>query len=100
MRVFSINDSLRRNGFYLYKPIAIGGVANKITVGAVISKTEASLELFEYFNSKTNSWPLNTGWKLNQLLTRTMTAFLMEMDQVTIADITANQKQFLTLLKP
>jgi len=61
MRVFSINDSLRLNGFYLKKTIAIGGVAYKITVGAVISKTENSLELVEWFNSKTNSWPLITG---------------------------------------
>ena len=61
MRVFSINDSLRLSGFYLQKPTAIGGVADKITVGAVISKTEDSLELVEWFNSKTNSWPLITG---------------------------------------
>jgi len=29
-----------------------------------------------------------------------MTAFMTEMEQVTIADITANQKQLLALLKP
>jgi len=29
-----------------------------------------------------------------------MTAFMTEMEQVTIAEITANQKQLLALLKP
>ena len=60
MRVFSINDSLRLNRFYSQKLIATGGVAENITVGAVISKTEVSLKLVEYCNSKTNSWPLIT----------------------------------------
>ena len=74
--------------------------ADEITIGAVIRKTKDSLDLVQCFNSETNSCPLITGCELNQLLTRAMTAFMTEMDRVTIADITVNQKQFLALLKP
>ena len=56
------------------------------------------MDLAECFNSETNSCPLITGCKLNQLLTRAMAGFMAEMDQVTIEDITANQKQLLALL--
>ncbi len=82
----------RNGGFRLARP------AHEITVGAVIRKTEDTLDLVECFNSETNSCPLITGCKLNQLLTRAMAGFMAEMDQVTIEDITANQKQLLALL--
>ena len=84
----------RNGGFRLARP------ANEITVGAVIRKTEDTLDLVECFNSETNSCPLITGCKLNQLLTHAMAGFMAEMDRVTIEDITTNQKQLLALLKP
>ena len=59
---------------------------------------EDKLEPVECFNSETNSCPLIIGCKLNQLLTSIMTELMAEMDQVTIDDILANQKQLLALL--
>ena len=82
----------RNGGFRLARP------AHKITVGAVIRKTEDTLDLVECFNSETNSCPLITGCKLNLLFTRAMAGFMAEMDRVTIEDITANQKQLLAML--
>ena len=84
----------RNGGFRLARP------ADEITIGTVIRKTEDSLDLVECFNSEINSCPLINGCELKQLLTRAMTAFMTEMDRVTMADITANQKQLLALLKP
>ena len=59
---------------------------------------EDTLELVECFKRETNSCPLIIGCKLNQLLTSIMTELMAEMDQVTIEDIIANQKQLMTLL--
>ena len=59
---------------------------------------EDTLELVKCFNRETNSCPLIIGCKLNQLLTSIMTELMAEMDQVTIEDIIANQKQLMTLL--
>jgi len=84
----------RNGGFRLARP------AEDITVGAVIRKTEDTLELVECFNSETNTSPLITQCKLNLVLMRAMKRFMEEMDQVTIADITSNQRQLLNLLKP
>lgn len=83
----------RNGGFRLARP------AEDITVGAVIRKTEDTLELVECFNSETNTCPLITQCKLNLVLMRAMKRFMEEMDQVTIADITANQRSLLNLLK-
>ena len=59
---------------------------------------EDKLEPVECFNSETNRCPLIIGCNLNQLLTSIMTELMAEMDQVTIEDILANQKQLLALL--
>ena len=84
----------RNGGFRLAKP------ADQISVGAVIRKTEDTLELVECFNSATNTCPLISQCKLNATLMKAMNSFMAEMDKVTIADITSNQKQLLDLLKP
>jgi Rrf2 family nitric oxide-sensitive transcriptional repressor len=84
----------RGGGFRLARP------AEEISIGAVIKKTEDTLELVECFNDATNRCPLISQCKLNQTLMRAMKNFMDEMDRVTIADITANQKELLNLLKP
>lgn len=84
----------RNGGFRLARP------AHEITVGAVLRKTEDSLELVECFNSITNSCPLISDCKLNRVLMRAMKNFMDEMDIVTIDDITSNQKNLLALLQP
>jgi Rrf2 family nitric oxide-sensitive transcriptional repressor len=83
----------RNGGFRLAKP------ASEITVGAVIRKTEDTLELVECFNNKTNTCPLISDCKLNKTLMRAMKNFMDEMDSVTIEDITSNQRELLDLLK-
>ena len=83
----------RNGGFTLAKP------ASEITVGAVIRKTEDTLELVECFNNKTNTCPLIFDCKLNKTLMRAMKNFMDEMDSVTIEDITSNQRELLDLLK-
>jgi Rrf2 family nitric oxide-sensitive transcriptional repressor len=83
----------RNGGFRLAKP------ARDITVGAVIRKTEDTLELVECFNSETNTCPLISDCKLNKTLMRAMKNFMDEMDSVTIEDITSNQRELLDLLK-
>jgi len=84
----------RNGGFKLARP------AEDITVGAVIRKTEDTIELVECFNSETNTCPLISQCKLNLVLMQAMKRFMDEMDQVTIADITSNQRSLLNLLKP
>ncbi|NBR38341.1 MAG: Rrf2 family transcriptional regulator, partial [Alphaproteobacteria bacterium] len=83
----------RNGGFRLAKP------ARDITVGAVIRKTEDTLELVECFNSETNTCPLISDCKLNTTLMRAMKNFMDEMDSVTIEDITSNQRELLARLK-
>ena len=83
----------RNGGFRLAKP------ASEITVGAVIRKTEDTLELVECFNKKTNTCPLISDCKLNKTLMRAIKNFMDEMDSVTIEDITSNQRELLDLLK-
>lgn len=83
----------RNGGFRLAKP------ARDITVGAVIRKTEDTLELVECFNSETNTCPLISDCKLNKTLMRAMKNFMDEMDSVTIEDITSNQRELLARLK-
>lgn len=84
----------RNGGFRLARP------ASEITVGAVIRKTEDTLELVECFNSKTNSCPLISQCKLNKSLMGAMKNFMDEMDRLTIEDITSNQQDLLGLLGP
>jgi len=84
----------RNGGFRLARP------ASQISVGAVIRKTEDTLELVECFNSKTNSCPLINHCKLNRALMGAMNNFMVEMDALTIEDITSNRDELLSLLQP
>lgn len=84
----------RNGGFRLAKP------AEKITVGAVIRKTEDTLDLVECFNNQTNTCRIVSVCKLNRTLMRAMNSFMDEMDKVTIKDITSNQRDLLALLQP
>jgi len=82
----------RNGGFRLARP------ASDITVGAVIRKTEDTLDLVECFNPATNSCPLISVCKLNRILIKARDNFIAELDEVTIQDITENQAALKKLL--
>jgi len=83
----------RNGGFRLARP------ADQISVGAVIRRTEDTLELVECFNSQTNRCPLISQCRLNRALMGAMKNFMDEMDALTIADITDNRSALLDLLE-
>ena len=71
-----------------------------ISVGEVLRWTEAPLELAECFNSDTNSCPLIGVCHLSRGLQRALRAFFVVLDDLTIADITANRGVLLDRLLP
>ncbi len=75
----------RSGGFRLAKP------PEQITVGEVVRRTEDSLDLVECFDPDTNTCPLIQLCALSQTLRRALQAFLAELDQVTIADVTSDR---------
>lgn len=84
----------RNGGMRLARP------AQDISVGQVLRWTEAPLELAECFNSDTNSCPLIGVCHLSRGLQRALRAFFVVLDDLTIADITANRGVLLDRLLP
>jgi Rrf2 family transcriptional regulator, nitric oxide-sensitive transcriptional repressor len=84
----------RNGGMRLARP------AQDISVGEVLRWTEAPLELAECFNSDTNSCPLIGVCHLSRGLQRALRAFFVVLDDLTIADITANRGVLLDRLLP
>ena len=82
----------RNGGFRLAMP------ATEIAIGAVVRRTEDTLYLVECFDKTTNSCPLISRCHLSQSLQRATTAFIAELDSLSIADVTRNQKALLNLL--
>ena len=82
----------RNGGFQLARP------ATEISVGEVIRKTEDTLDLVECFNSETNSCPLISKCRLSLALRRAVSAFIEELNCLTIQDITANKSELNALL--
>ena len=82
----------RNGGFRLAMPAA------EIAIGAVVRKTEDTLYLVECFNKPTNSCPLISRCHLSKALQRATTAFFAELDSLSIADVTRNQKALMNLL--
>ena len=82
----------RNGGFRLAMP------ATEIAIGAVVRRTEDTLYLVECFNKPTNSCPLISRCHLSKALQRATTAFFAELDSLSIADVTRNQKVLMNLL--
>jgi Rrf2 family nitric oxide-sensitive transcriptional repressor len=82
----------RNGGFRLAKP------PTEITIGAIVRKTEDTLELVECFNAQTNSCPLISSCLLSQALQRAAGAFIAELDSISIYDVTRNKRVLLDLL--
>lgn len=82
----------RGGGFQLARP------ADKITVGEVVRLTEGPLTLVECFAAETSTCPLTGICRLSAGLGRALKAFLAVLDDLTIADISANRGDLLARL--
>lgn len=82
----------RHGGFTLSRP------ASEIIVGDVVRFTEGDLEVVECFNPTTNSCPLLGVCKLSLAIKKATNAFMDVLDDLTIADISANRGDLLARL--
>ena len=82
----------RNGGLRLARPAA------EITVGEVLRRTEAPLELVECFNPETNTCPLRAVCHLSRAFHRALASFLAVLDEVTIADIARNRSDLMPRL--
>ena len=71
--------------------IRLAKKAEDIVVGEVVRHTEGEMALVECFNPLTNTCPLMEVCQLNRAFLRARDAFLAVLDDLTLADITANQ---------
>lgn len=75
----------RGGGFRLSRP------AEDIVVGDVVRLTEGRLDVVECFNPEKNTCPLIDICQLSEKLQEATHAFMKVLDDVTIADISANR---------
>ena len=80
----------RGGGFRLARP------AEEIVVGDVIRLTEGPLDVVECFNPASNTCPLIGICRLSRGLHEATRAFMAVLDDLTLADISANRDQLLT----
>lgn len=84
----------RSGGFRLGQP------AQQIVVGDVIRTTEGPLDVVECFNPDKNTCPLIGVCVLSQKFQEATDAFMAVLDDLTIADISANKGQLLDRIAP
>ncbi|WP_294613149.1 Rrf2 family transcriptional regulator [uncultured Roseovarius sp.] len=84
----------RRGGFRLGQP------PDKIVVGDVVRLTEGPLDVVECFNPDKNTCPLIGICTLSRKIQEATRAFMAVLDELTIADISANRGQLLDRLAP
>jgi Rrf2 family nitric oxide-sensitive transcriptional repressor len=84
----------RGGGFRLGKP------AEAIIVGDVVRLTEGQLDLVECFNPESNTCPLIGICRLSQAIRKAAAAFMAVLDDVTLADISANRGALLDRIVP
>lgn len=84
----------RGGGFRLARP------ATEIVIGDVIRITEGPLDLVECFNPDTNTCPLIGVCKLSSALQSATKAFMAVLDDLTLADISANRGVLLDRIAP
>ena len=78
----------------------LGRAASDITVGQVVRITEGPLDLVECFNPDTNTCPLLGVCTLSRKIQEATNAFMAVLDDLTIADISANKGQLLDRIAP
>ncbi len=82
----------RNGGIELAKP------AEKISVGEIVRLTEDHMMLVECFGKTDIDCKLKTICRLRKSLTRALDAFMRELDDTSIADISSNPAQILKAL--
>lgn len=78
----------------------LGRAADQIIVGDVVRITEGPLDLVECFNPDTNTCPLLGVCTLSRKIQEATKAFMDVLDDLTIADISANKAQLLNRIAP
>jgi len=84
----------RNGGFRLARP------AEEIVVGQVVRLTEGPLDLVECFNPDTNTCPLLGVCRLSMKIREATRAFMAVLDDLTLADISANRGELLDRITP
>lgn len=84
----------RGGGFRLARP------AEEIIVGDVIRLTEGPIELVECFNAQRNTCPLIGICRLSRALREATKAFMVVLDNLTLADIASNKTELLSRITP
>ncbi len=79
----------RGGGFRLSRP------AKEIIVGDIVRLTEGTMDVVECFNPTNNTCPLIGICRLSRKIKQATAAFMTVLDDVTIADITANKNDLL-----
>ncbi|WP_108483173.1 RrF2 family transcriptional regulator [Oceaniglobus ichthyenteri] len=84
----------RGGGFRLSRP------ADQIIVGDVIRITEGPLDVVECFNPAKNTCPLIGICVLSKKMQEATAAFMAVLDDLTVADISANRGQLMARIAP
>lgn len=84
----------RGGGFRLGRP------PERIVVGEVVRLTEGELDLVECFRPETNTCPLIGVCRLSSALQAATAAFMEVLDDLTVADISANRSELLARVAP
>lgn len=84
----------RGGGFRLARP------PEQIIVGEVVRITEGPMDVVECFNPEKNKCPLIGICILSHKMQEAMAAFMAVLDDLTIADISANRGQLLDRIAP
>lgn len=79
--------------------IVLGCKPDEVSVGEVVRRTESHLDLVECFSPKSNACRLFPSCRLMGALIEARDAFLGVLDSYTLADIAANKKPILNLLR-
>ncbi|WP_458792880.1 RrF2 family transcriptional regulator [Yoonia sp. MH D7] len=78
----------------------LGAQPADISVGAVVRITEGPLDVVECFNPVKNTCPLRGICTLSRKIQEATDAFMAVLDDLTIADISANKAQLLDRIAP
>lgn len=78
----------------------LGREAAEIRVGEVVRLTEGPLDVVECFNPEKNTCPLIGICTLSRKIQEATRAFMAVLDDLTIADISANRGQLLDRIAP
>lgn len=84
----------RGGGFRLARP------AHQIIVGDVVRITEGPMDVVECFNREKNTCPLIGICILSRKIQEATAAFMAVLDDLTIADISANKGQLMDRIAP